>query len=335
MRSWIEQWLTSTWYQQKMAIGLYPLLPFSWLFRKILSFRRLAYQKKWLSSYRSSLPIIVVGNITVGGTGKTPFVIWLSQWLCKQGLRPGIILRGVGGSDNHLPTIVTETTNASQVGDEAMLLSKHTGVSVVVSKNRVAAAKVLETMGHCNIIISDDGLQHYRLQRDIEILLVDAIRQFGNQQLLPAGPLREPLSRINEVDFVVENGEKNNKNSFSVHYTPIKFVSVANAAITKSLAEFASTTVHAIAGIGHPEQFFTMLTSLRLNVVSHIFPDHHAYTASDLIFNESLPIVMTEKDAVKCQSIADNNMWYLAIELTSGEELPNALWKKIKPFMEK
>lgn len=331
MRAWIETWLTKRWYESTLALALLPLVPLSWLFRVIILIRRFAYQHKLLSSYRPTLPVIVVGNITVGGTGKTSFVIWLANTLRAHGFQPGIILRGAGSKDaNHLPIWVEKETPITLIGDEARLLATHTSAPVVVSPNRVAAAKLLEASEQCNIIISDDGLQHYRLQRDIEILLIDKKRQFGNQQLLPAGPLREPISRQKTVDFIVEHGANQSGRHFATYYKPTQFIAVTHHETTRALSQFTNKTVHAVAGIGHPEQFFSMLEALGLTVIPHAFPDHHAYQAPDLIFKDDLPIVMTEKDAVKCKEIANENTWYLAVQLVCEEHLITLLIQQLK-----
>lgn len=334
MRSRIERWLSKKWYQPSVSISLLALLPFSYLFRGIITCRRFAYQHHWLSSYRSSLPVIVVGNITLGGTGKTPFVIYLANYLRQQGFHPAIILRGVGGTAA-TPIVVTEHSSAFEVGDEAMLLFKHSGAPIIVSKNRTVAAQIIEKMGCCNIIISDDGLQHYQLQRDIEIILVDAERQFGNQQLLPAGPLREPVNRLTSADLIIENGTTASQLGFSARYQPVAFIAVTNPNITKSLHDFTNQTIHAVCGIGHPEQFLSMLKQLRINTIPHIFKDHHLYTHDDITFDDKLSIIMTEKDAVKCKEIANENAWYLAVQLIIDEEFKKALQRKLTSLKEK
>jgi len=322
----LEKWLTDKWYQKSLSFWLWPLVPFSWLFYLMQQIRRAAF-KNVLKTYRSTLPIIVVGNITLGGTGKTPFVIWLATWLTQQGYQIGIISRGVGGRATH-PIVVTALSRVEDVGDEALLLALHTEATVVVCKDRVAACQKIEELGKCNMIISDDGLQHYRLERDLEIVLVDAMRQFGNQQLLPAGPLREPISRLEEAHIIVENGAKCNNiklGAFAANYEPHCFVSVKNQKITKPLDFFKTKKVHAIAGIGHPQQFFTMLQNLGLVTIPHQFPDHYPFQPHDLLFQDNLPIVMTEKDAVKCIGFATENMWYLACELQCSADLIDAL----------
>lgn len=268
--------------------------------------------------------------------GKTPFVRWLSLTLHAMGFKPGIILRGVGKrTQQPEPIRVTAHSKAIEVGDEALLLAKNNHACVIVSSDRTKAAKLLEQIGNCNIIISDDGLQHYALQRDIEIVLFDAKRQFGNKRLLPSGPLREPVTRLKEVDFIVENGVEVSQLGYAARYVPRYFVSVKENNGSKPLDYFSGKKVHAVAGIGHPQSFFALLEQLGIEVVPHIFPDHYIYSADDLMFSDAHPIVMTEKDAVKCREllqetgIPGDHWYYLAVQFECDARLESELGKKL------
>jgi tetraacyldisaccharide 4'-kinase len=304
--------IATHWYQRHLTWLTFLLLPFSWLFRLIVSLRRFAYQRGLLKSHRLSVPVIVVGNLTVGGTGKTPCVIWLAQFLRSHGWQPGIVSRGVGGQRQVSPHWVEQSDSATVVGDEALLLLRKTHCPMVIGIDRVAAARELLKRANCNIIISDDGLQHYRLARDIEIVMMDGDRRYGNQQLLPAGPLREPLSRLQNVTYqVVTNG--NASDQYTLSLSPLDFVSVMDPSQTYTLNSFPYQSVHAVAGIGHPSRFFNQLTTLGFKITTHRFPDHHAYQRDELVFTDDRSIIMTEKDAVKCRTFADARYWYLRV----------------------
>ncbi len=307
------------WYHPSLTLLTFFLLPFSWLFRLIVAARRFLYRFKFKKSYRFPVPVIVVGNLTVGGTGKTPFVIWLVNDLREQGYVPGIVSRGVGGKQYSQPYWVNTDAAVCDVGDEAILLAKRAQCPVVICIDRVAAVRELLAKSTCNIVISDDGLQHYRLARDYEINIIDGMRSFGNQQLLPAGPLREPVSRLKSVDCIVQNGAVisafSGKTKEIVEMTLVgdTLVSVANEAITVPLQEFIHKRIHAVAAIGNPKRFFNMLREKGFEVIEHAFPDHAFFSPEDLNFADDLPIVMTEKDAVKCQQFASKKLWYLPV----------------------
>lgn len=304
--------ITKHWYQRRLTWLTFLLLPFSWLFRLIVSLRRYAFQRGLLQSYRLPVPVIVVGNMTVGGTGKTPCVIWLAQFLRAHGWRPGIVSRGVGGVRQVTPHWMEQTDLPAVVGDEALLLLRKTHCPMVIGVDRVAAAHELLKRANCNIIISDDGLQHYRLARDIEIVMMDGDRRNGNQQLLPAGPLREPLSRLKNATYqVVTNGGASDKYALSL--VPLDLVSVTDPSQIHSLKSFPYQSVHAVAGIGHPLRFFNQLAALGFKTTTHRFPDHHSYQREELVFTDDRPIIMTEKDAVKCRTFADNRYWCLRV----------------------
>ena len=293
-------------YWYKRGFLCYLLSPLAGLYRIIIFIR------KFLKTpVKFNVPIIVVGNITVGGTGKTPLVIWLADFLQKKGFKPGIVSRGYGGHSNAYPCLINEHSDVKQVGDEALLISKRTHCPMVVAPNRVAAVQKLLATNKCNIIISDDGLQHYALGRDIEIAVID---DFGNGFCLPAGPLREPKKRLQEVDLMI-----------NVNLEIDNIYNVKNSALNKAISEF--TNVHAVAGIGKPEKFFTMLRRFNLKIIEHPFPDHHIFTPQDLLFTDDIPILMTEKDAVKCLDFADSKYWCVSVQAKINEKDINALQK--------
>ena len=300
------------------------LAPLSWLFCAIVLLRRLAYKYNLFQSYQAPVPVIIVGNITVGGTGKTPLVSWLGQFLKKQGFKPGIISRGYGGQAQEWPQEVHKDSDPRFVGDEPVLLARQSGCPVVVAPKRAMAVQSLLKNQNCNIIISDDGLQHYGLQRDIEIVVLDGTRRFGNKYCLPAGPLREHISRLNSVDFIVTTGE-------TMQYKLKPLRGVCNNKLSQDLVELRGQTVHAVAGIGNPTRFFSILRDYGLKLHCHEWLDHHDYCPADIQFNDELPVIMTEKDAVKCQDFANSQHWYLPIEAqlpkSYGEDLLQLLKK--------
>jgi tetraacyldisaccharide 4'-kinase len=310
--------ITRLWYQDKLNV----LLPLSWLFACCVAIRRFCYRIGLFKVERVSAPVIVVGNITVGGTGKTPFVIWLTQWLREQGYRPGIVSRGLGGKIVHrVPRRVQADDNAEQVGDEALLLVRRTACPMMVCTSRAAAARELLNQTDCNIVISDDGLQHYGLARDVEIVMVDGERRFGNGCLLPAGPLRESIARLEEVDLVVVNGGKANELTMQLELSGLRSM--------RGERELTDKTVHAVAAIGNPERFFQTLRRAGFTVIPHAFPDHYRYQSSDLEFNDELPIVMTTKDAVKCEAFAKDNYWVAEVATKVDERIAELLSQKL------
>lgn len=320
--------LTRLWYQESLHPITGCLLPLSWLFNACVATRSWLYRTKIIKTQRFPVPVVVVGNITVGGTGKTPFVIQLAKLLQSQGYHPGIVSRGVGGKKQLKPRWVKPDDPANEVGDEAILLSHHTGCSVVICLDRVAAVRDLLQHSHCNIVIADDGLQHYRLGRDLEIAMVDGVRRLGNHRLLPAGPLREPIKRLNEVDFVIMNGDSDSE--FSLTFEPNQLVSLKNNQKKMSLSVFPYKKIHAVAGIGHPERFFNVLRKAGFEVITHTFPDHHLYTSKEFDFQDAYPIIMTEKDAVKCKAFANEHYWFLSITAKMHHSLEQKLLDKIR-----
>ncbi|MDR3492879.1 MAG: tetraacyldisaccharide 4'-kinase [Gammaproteobacteria bacterium] len=306
------------WYRSSLTWLTFLLLPLTFIFYCVVKIRRLVYAYGLKKIYKLPVPVIVVGNITVGGTGKTPFVISLATYLKEQGYTPGIATRGVGGKQQQAPRYVDDYALATDVGDEAILLKKRTQCPVVVGIDRVAAVYELISKSNCNIIISDDGLQHYRLGRDIEIAIVDSTRQFGNGYMLPAGPLREPISRLDKVDFVISKMSLLGDMLISLDQTQ-----------KISLATFKNKKIHAVAAIGNPQRFFKSLRDAGLDIIEHIFPDHYLYQENDLLFSDDAPILMTEKDAVKCLSFDIKNAWYLPVTTRLDNEFLNQLRSRL------
>ena len=322
--------LESHWYRKTPLTLL--LLPLSWLFCAVAMLRRRAYAAGLLKVERLAVPVIVVGNISVGGTGKTPLVAWLVNWLREQGYRPGIVSRGYGGGARHWPQQVRPDSDPRMVGDEAVLLARRCRCPMAVGPDRPAAAQALLEHADCDIVVSDDGLQHYRLGRDVEIAVVDGVRRFGNGHCLPAGPLREPVSRLRSVDLVIANGTAGPR-EYAMRLQPAALRKLQDPEVTRPLAQFEGQRVHAVAGIGNPRRFFELLKSHGLEVIEHSFPDHHPYTAGDLRFGDGggddLPVLMTEKDAVKCQAFAAPNHWYLPVDAQLDERVAQILLRLI------
>lgn len=309
------------------------------LYGAAIALRRMAYRRRWLKRHSLPVPVVVVGNVTAGGTGKTPLTIALVNRLREAGWKPGVASRGYGRDDADTPRWVLASTDTAVGGDEPVLIAWKTGVPVRVDADRVAAGKALVDAG-CDIIVCDDGLQHYRLARDIEIEVVDAQRRYGNGRLIPAGPLREPASRAQDCDFrVVNMGQASDGVAaqpacgfgewpMQLHIDSAQPLSGGRA---RNLAHFRGQRVHAVAGIAHPQRFFDMLRAHGIGVVPHAFPDHHAYQVSDLRFGSELPVLMTEKDAVKCKVFA--NEWHFAVPLAA--DLPAAFWVSLLDRLDK
>ncbi|MBM3342746.1 MAG: tetraacyldisaccharide 4'-kinase [Betaproteobacteria bacterium] len=293
------------------------LLPLSWLFGAAAALRRALYRAGVLRREHVPVPVIVVGNVSAGGTGKTPLVIWLAAHLRAAGYRPGIISRGYGGSASG-PCAVKAHDDPAHCGDEPLLLARHTLCPVWIGKQRAAVAQaLLAAHPECDVIISDDGLQHYALARDVEIAVIDGARGLGNGRLLPAGPLREPAARLDAVDAVVVRAPVSAdvaQKHFVMRFTPAGFVNLRDANRRVYASHFEGLRVHALAGIGNPQQFFDTLARLNIAHTPHAFPDHHAFSAADLAFEHCDAIVMTQKDAVKCERHAADQHWALQIE---------------------
>lgn len=297
------------WFERRWYGGVEPgllLRGLSRLFAGIVALRRLGYHRRWFKAHRVEAPVVVIGNLTVGGTGKTPLVIAVVEWLKARGWNPGVVSRGHGRSSRGLVRVGPDTSSAAG-GDEPCLIHARTGAVVVVDADRVAAAEAALAAG-ADIIVCDDGLQHYRLARDLEIELVDARRGHGNGRLLPAGPMREPLARAAQCDVhVVNGGSVDEEGKWAMRLEPLGVVPLAEwqaAAAAGPLSALAGRRVHAVAGVGHPARFFDSLRAAGLDVVGHPFPDHHAFAPGDLVFDEALPVLVTEKDAVKLAGLA-------------------------------
>lgn len=300
-------------------------------------FASLAQRKKTRaleSQWQAPVPVIVVGNISVGGTGKTPLVIAIAEYLVAQGYRPGIVSRGYRSHAPHYPFFVEVDSTATTVGDEPLLIRRRSDCPVVIGADRVAAAQHLLAKRSCDVIISDDGLQHYALARAIEICVVDGQRGLGNQQLLPEGPLRESVDRLASVDMLVINGDASTQllqlfsdsTAVVAHTMQLRVLPVEplNTQIERRHA-LATGPVHAVAGIGNPQRFFAALSEQGFAVTGHSFPDHHEFQREDFQFDEQYPILMTEKDAVKCQALGVENAWYQPIEA----QLPELFWQTL------
>jgi tetraacyldisaccharide 4'-kinase len=314
-----DSFLQRLWYGRAWPGLSLALLPLSWLFMLVAVARRAAYRVGVLGSVRVSRPVVVVGNVTVGGTGKTPFTIWLARQLQSRGVKVGIVLRGYGGTSDRWPRDVTAESDPGEVGDEAVLLAKQTGSIVVAAPDRVAAARRAIELG-ATVVLCDDGLQHYRLRRDLEVAVVDAQRQLGNARLLPAGPLREPAIRLNEVDLVVLTRRPSDRSARSHRRQVFAVPRLVEArSITtderRPLQSFAGRRVHAVAGIGNPHAFFQALSALGLDVDGRALADHARLSADDITFPDDAPVLMTEKDAVKCRAIADARHWAVRMDV--------------------
>ncbi|MGH8558093.1 MAG: tetraacyldisaccharide 4'-kinase [Methylococcales bacterium] len=311
MSSKLSAWLERQWYSRASPIRI--LAPLSWIYTWIASLRRAMYSSGLLKSSGPDCPVLVVGNISVGGTGKTPLVIWLAGFLARHGWNPGIISRGYQGKASHWPRQVRPDSDPRVVGDEALLIARRTGCPMAVGPDRVRAALSLQKRARCDIIVSDDGLQHYALKRDLEIAVIDSTRLFGNGYCLPAGPLRERKSRLKQVDLVVYNGAPR-PGGFAMKLVGDKAINNCRPDLKVPLAEFASKPCHALAGIGNPKRFFDFLKARGLTFDSRAFPDHHRFVAEDLCFEDDAAILMTEKDAVKCFRFSAPNHWYVPVQ---------------------
>jgi tetraacyldisaccharide 4'-kinase len=326
-----QSWLNRIWYVREAPPPW--LLPLEGLFGAASNLRRWLYRRKVRASVRLSRPVVVVGNLSVGGTGKTPVVCWLVERLQELGHKPGIVTRGFGGSHRR-PHLVRESDDAALVGDEPLLLARRTHALVAVGRERPAAAQILVEAG-CDIIVSDDGLQHYALCRDCEIVVIDAERGFGNGHLLPAGPLREGTSRLAKVDAIVVNGasagtgaaqparfdptggapQGPERRVFGMRLRGSQAISLRGSN-SRDLRDFSGQSVHAVAGIGNPQRFFALLRAAGIQVIPHELADHAALKATDIEFDDPIPVLMTEKDAVKCAGFARAQHWYVPVSVS-------------------
>ena len=333
MASSISEFVTKSWYQG--AFWLYLLWPLNLIYGAVTFLRKYFYRFQFIKSYRANIPVVVVGNITLGGTGKSPLVAHLVESLKDMGFKPGVVSRGYGASiSSEEVREVLSNSHVSEVGDEPLMLKLRVDCPIFVSPTRALAVQALESQG-CDVVITDDGLQHYALNRDIEICVFDSERKWGNGCLLPMGPMREPLSRVTATDFVVMNGA-----DWSAHKQPKEAafrmdleadnLRSLNDERAMPLSKLKGKEVNAIAGIGNPERFFNTLRMQGLSVASHGFTDHHAYTQSDVSFNDDRPLIMTEKDAVKCREFNLSEAWYLPVSAKLSGDLATQIVTALK-----
>jgi tetraacyldisaccharide 4'-kinase len=306
-------------WQSRLEAIWYGAAPVPWylaaleqLYRHVLHLRRSLYASGMWRSTRLGVPVLVVGNLSVGGTGKTPLVAALVAELRQRGWQPGIALRGYGGR-RRKPGLLPAGADVGEFGDEAVWLSRATGAPVAVGRVRAAAGALLVGQG-CNLVVCDDGLQHWALARDLEVLVIDGERRFGNARLLPAGPLREEASRARHVDFIVVNGGTPLADEFPMRLVGSRAVAIGGGPRAINLQSLAGRSVHAVAGIGNPGRFFTMLEGFGITVLAHPLPDHHRYTGGEFEFGDELPVLVTEKDAVKCAAWADARVFVVPVE---------------------
>ena len=323
----LHRWLENIWYHN--GFGKYLLIPFTPLFCLIVFIRRWQHERK--RGEIAKVPVIVVGNITVGGTGKTPLVISIVNLLKQAGYSPGIISRGYKGTAEEWPQRVIPSTPPKLVGDEPVLMASRTQVPVVVGPDRNTDIRYLLNHYNCDVIVSDDGLQHYRMPRSLEIVVIDGKRRFGNGWCLPAGPLRERISRLKNIDLCVVNADSETDIAHGEYRMQLQGKTIVNlsTAETLPLDEFSNQNVHAVTGIGNPERFFTTLQSHGLKVIPHSFVDHHHFQKEDLIFAEDYPVIITEKDAVKCRKFQTTNCWYLPVTAELSEDFNKALLESL------
>lgn len=306
------------WYAGHPLLKL--LSPLEYVYRRVIERKRARFVAGEGEIYRSPVPLVVVGNITVGGTGKTPLILWLIEYCQRNGLRVGVVSRGYAAKPPQLPWRVTAQQSAAQAGDEPLLIVQRTGVPLMIDPDRGRAVKALLDSEPLDLILSDDGLQHYRLARDLELVLIDNARGLGNGHCLPAGPLREPVERLESVDAVLYNGADSDPHpGFAFKLQPSALINLRSGE-RRALDLFPpGQALHAVAGIGNPQRFFTTLEALHWRPIAHAFADHASYSAEVLSFTPPLPLVMTEKDAVKCRDFASPDWWYLAVDAVPSE----------------
>ncbi len=295
--------------------------PLTGLYRGVTTLRRALYRRGVLTVQQLPVPVVVIGNITAGGTGKTPLTLAVVRALRERGFHPGVVSRGYGGRQRE-PLLLSTGNTPAEVGDEPCLIHGY-GIPVAVGRDRPAAARLLVDAG-CNVVVADDGLQHYRLGRDIEICVIDGERRFGNGHLLPAGPLREPMSRLDDVDFRICNGGLPAANEYAMQLLGGEALPLQGGD-AQPVVDFASQPVHAVAAIGNPARFFDSLRSAGLQVIEHAFADHHPFTADDLAFDDDLPVLMTDKDAIKVHDFAREHWWRVPVRAGLPDEFRDAL----------
>lgn len=307
------------------------LSPVSWLYCLVAIIRRFAYQARIFKTHKMPVPVIIVGNITAGGTGKTPLVTWLVDLLRDNGYSPGIISRGYGGAARNWPQQVRVDSDPRMVGDEAVLLAHRCKCPMAVGPRRVEAALALLEHKDIDIIVADDGLQHYALDRDLEIAVIDGVRRFGNGKCLPAGPLREPRKRMESVDIAVTNGVPGPREyGMTLKPGPVQNLVDSRQSVTLDAFSNISKKVHAVAGIGNPDRFFKQLNDHGLEVIEHPFVDHYMYEEEDFQFDDDLPVLMTEKDAVKCRTFADKRFWVVPVDAQVDKRIIPLIMRLIK-----
>jgi tetraacyldisaccharide 4'-kinase len=303
------------------------------LYRRALGLRRALYASGWRRSAHAGVPTLVVGNVSVGGTGKTPLVAWLVQELRQRGWRPGVVMRGYRGAAT-APLVVDAATDPALCGDEAALIARATRAPVAIARRRVEAARLLVARGACDVLVADDGLQHWALARDLEVAVVDGARRYGNGRLLPAGPLREPVARLDSVDFVVCNGTPRG-GEIGMTVAGTRAVALTDPARAVALTALAGRRVHAVAGIGNPERFFRLLEDAGVDVVRHALPDHHDYDGSELDFGDELPVLVTEKDAVKCARYAHERVYVVPVQAELPADFAQAVHAALRRVRER
>ena len=336
MKDAAHSWIHRAWYD---GHGWYRmLLPLSGLYWLLTALRRFLYRAGLMRTRRAKVPVIVIGNITAGGTGKTPVTVWLASALAERGFSPGVVSRGYGGSKSGTSMRVDARSDPAVVGDEPVLIAMRTGRPVVVDADRARGAAMLVQDG-ADLVIADDGLQHLRLGRTYEICVVDGARWLGNRFVLPAGPLRETTSRLNRVDQILVNGRLHEAGETANEQNAIEFELVArevcrlNGSLSRPIERFGGTTVHGIAAIGNPTRFFDMLRSHDIQVIEHRLPDHSAIDMASLSFGDDFDILMTEKDAVKMESRVSDRFWYVPVDVELDPVLAGPWLEQIESRM--
>jgi len=326
LRKPLEKWLTGIWYDSARPPLMLRLL--EGLYRRWISSRTGKEQRSDLS-----VPMIVVGNITAGGTGKTPLVVSLARWLSDEGFRLAVVSRGYGRQGRN-QLRVDQNSSPSVAGDEAVLIARQTGLPVMVGPDRLAAAQALAP--DVDLLIADDGLQNTHLPKDISLCVIDGARGLGNGHLLPAGPLREPAGGLSKFDYLIINGAgqvPGVEHSYPMHLVGDELCNVSQPTQRKPLASLDGQVVHGVAGIGNPGRFFAQLRDAGLQLTEHAFPDHHRYQRGDFDELRDLPIVMTEKDAVKCRELAPDDAWYLPVNAHLPEDLRDNLLSRLESLL--
>lgn len=317
--------LTRRWYR-----GDAPPLwtrPLEALYRHVVKRRAKGFRDDASRVVHLPVPVVVVGNITLGGTGKTPLIVALAQAMRARGFVPGVVSRGYGGSERG-PYLLSEDDSPAKVGDEPCLIRQN-GIPVAIGRERPEAARLLVEMG-CDLVLADDGLQHYRLGRDVEICVIDGERRLGNGHLLPAGPLREPVERLRDVDYIVVNGGSPAQGEVPMTLEGGAAVNMDDPTLTAPLTDFAGRPAHAVAGIGNPARFFASLAAQGIAVDGHPFADHHAFTRDDFIFADGCPVLMTDKDAVKCRAFARANWWRVPVRAVLPEAFYDGIAERVR-----